>query len=131
VRNGTKNSVNSESFKTSNNNKTSNKMKFIIAVALFTIISAVYGQKIAKPPATQDPTQPAASQMAGYINNFPGTSDALATDITNKAISEKRTYSEAQVDSFCKGVCTQLAANAKISCSAFTSIVKTNYKATN
>lgn len=108
-------------------------MKFIIAITLFTIISAACGQKTAtaKPPATQDLIQAASSQMAGYINTFPGTPDALATDLTNKAKSEKGDYSPAQIDSFCKGVCTQLVANAKISCSAFTSIVKNNYKATN
>ena len=104
-------------------------MKFVIAVTLIVIISAVSAQKSAT--LKQDPIQIAASQMAGYINNFQGTPDSLTADLTTKAKNEKGTYSSAQIDSFCKGVCTQLSQNAKISCTAFTSVVKTNFKATN
>ncbi|KAL7011134.1 hypothetical protein ACKWTF_014109 [Chironomus riparius] len=103
-------------------------MKIVIAITLIVIISAVSAQKSA---TKQDPMQIAASQIAGYINNFKGTSEELKADLTSKASNEKGTYSSAQIDSFCKGVCAQLSQNAKISCAGFTAVVKTYFKATN
>ena len=108
-------------------------MKFFIAFIAFALIATASCQKAAtaKPPTTQDPIQAAASQMAGYINSYTGTSDALTADLTSKAKNEKGSYSSTVIANFISGVCAQLASNSKISCSAFTSIVKTNYKASN